>query len=264
MPKFIMRMTEVTGTEKTVLTALFDRMRPKKGGGGGDCFPKQSTIAKDVGSSVRTVRRALRKWKDLGILSWSRMQGRTYYYILAIPPHFKEKYGDEAVKKNEITRRKENEYTRSRDAANVFQLTKDRIQEHHIKETEGNPRIISEDSIKGPEKDWVNSDVYQVAKYYSDVFKNKFSNTAELKLVGKEMGQIKTFVALCGSGTAKNIISDIFANWDYYKIKWKIESDYPTVGVIVTYGKGMIIRLGDNRNEVLVDSDIEMPGSGWQ
>jgi anti-sigma28 factor (negative regulator of flagellin synthesis) len=269
VPKFIWRMTEVNGTEKGVLQNLFDRIRKKKGGGGGECFPKQSTIAKDVGISVRSVRRALTKWKDLGILGWSRVHGRTYYYILTIPAHFVEKYGDEAVGKDEIKKHTEKESLRLKEAAKVVQSASEKIRARQKIKTEELRKKIADGTFVRPEKKPVDrnvSETFVVAKHYTNVFQNKVGKT--MRLTGKEMSQIKQFVALCGPDTAKNIIGDIFAKWDYYKVKWKIESDFPTVGVIVTYGKSMIVSLRSDAparapEDGVVDSEIELPGSGW-
>jgi hypothetical protein len=100
LPKFIMRMTEVSAADKMVFMSLLDRVRNR---GRGRCFPAQDLVAHDCGCSIDTVQRSIAKLKEIGFLNW-KQRGRSLtceYVFEDIPAWVFEKYGDDVLKKPE-------------------------------------------------------------------------------------------------------------------------------------------------------------------
>ena len=90
------------------------------------------------------------------------------------------------------------------------------------------------------------NDVFSVAAHYQACFKQYYRNLeyetgkTGVPLSGKEMGQIKKFVNHFGVDVTKRAIEVFFRDWSMYKQKYNIDSDYPTIGIIVSYGKSKI------------------------
>lgn len=84
-----------------------------------------------------------------------------------------------------------------------------------------------------------------------------------------ELGQIKQFSDSYGSDVLMKLMEDIFGGWDMYKRQWKISNaDYPTIGIIVTYGKGKIISVAKEIKEKIPEKESTVKPSktkkiGW-
>lgn len=77
-------MKGIPASYKLVLISIMDRVRPK---GRGGAFPTHKTIGHDAGMDERTVRRALHRWRLLGVLDWKANHGllSNEYHLLESP-----------------------------------------------------------------------------------------------------------------------------------------------------------------------------------
>ena len=84
-PNWLMRRTEISGNAKLCLARLY-----QFAGKDGICFPRITTIAKEVGLSTRTVQRCLRELEDLGLIDRGERldkSGRTISPSYLFPMH---------------------------------------------------------------------------------------------------------------------------------------------------------------------------------
>lgn len=252
-PKIIDAMTEVTGAEKTILRAIFGRVM---NAGGGACFPSQKKIAADSGTSERLVSSALKKWKELGFIEYSHGDNGYHYRFKSIPNWVIEKYGvnmdlTEKKKKAEEVMRES-----KLDAKNAMQ-----------KRLEHARKRITDRAFEKPvkeKKEHKDNEVMQIVKIYQTNFDKIFNSQTlnhekrlQIKMTVKELGQIKTFIAAYGVPAFAKIIEDVFRRWDYFKSMWKVQTDYPTIGILITYGKGQLVSTLKDMVEQIPEKPID-------
>ena len=258
-PNWIKQMPGVTISDREVYEALLSFIRP---GGKGLCFPSREQIAEKAGVSIRGVTRGVTKLIKLKIIQRKikANEHRTYYYILSVPIETLAKCGESAMKieekrakANKAVEEARERLARTRDA----KLVKTRS---HLSDaatikpvTEKTPRDTS---------------AFNTAKFYTEVFKKSCPQMQGIMITQKEMAQIKKFIEAYGMDSLRSIIIDFFARWDYYKSIWKIDADYPTIGILVSYGKSKVVSL--HKESVVTPADdgkpkpvIEMPSAGW-
>jgi hypothetical protein len=241
VPKIFDRMIEANGTDKVILRALIGRVHLGKGNG--DCFPTHGSIARDAGVSERTVERSLLRWRELKVIDWEIVHKRTYYYFQPLPVEISAKYSDEAMKDKLDEKMVK--------ASEVIESSKDKIkaafEEKKKKQIEKAKSKAVDPFEPKPEKPKKNTDVYKAMARYSAKFDEVFNadrygdDRIVITWSQKESGQIKKFILDNGLDVMLNIIDDFFDNWEIYKKKWKLDADFPTVGIIVSYGKSKII-----------------------
>lgn len=268
-PKVIDRIKEISGVDKTILRVLFDRISES---GDGQCFPSIARISIDSGVNFRTAKRSLTTLRKLGFIDWEKDGRRLYFHIMPIPDEYLSKYSDSEVEKSFQDRKKiaekaiEDAKERS-DAARKNKIAKAKAKAQF----EMSSRIHGKEEKPVKKKD---NEVGEYLKFYADKFHKKFNlaNFNEEKVVAsfskKEIGQIKNFIVSYGIKVLNNLTDDFFDRWDFYKKKWKIDSEYPTIGIIVTYGKSRIISMSKDIDSVPpktegLDGDVKITKIGW-
>jgi hypothetical protein len=230
-PKIIDRMKEVDGTDKAILRVIVGRIMVH---GGGRCFPSAEVIALDSGTCVVDVGRSIAKWEKIGILSAIKEQsGRVWYTLHDIPDWIVEKYGSKEKEVKEIDPAKE-----------ALEEAGKRAEEAHRKRLERARGKTTFGKVKPPKEK--HPEVFTAIESYSRSVDNFFNigkdeeHKVRVVFTKKETGQLSSFVNNYGLDAVLRVMHEIFSKWQFYKQKWRLEADYPTVGIIVTYGKSKV------------------------